>query len=185
MSKPLSRVAVVRIRYALVAGLFGLALSAGQADVHAAQDTSAAGGKTVKDGKWVLADGTPTYDVKPDGTVDWSTYSGYRRYSSECHVCHGPDGEGSSYAPALSESLKTMDYPAFLQTVAGGKTDNSGGTMFVMPALGENKNVMCYVDDIYVYLKARADGVVGRGRLANHADKSTQATEAENECAGP
>ena len=80
------------------------------------------------------------YDVKPDGTVDWSTYSGYRRYSSECHVCHGPDGEGSSYAPALSESLKSMDYPTFLQTVAGGKTDNSGGTMFVMPALGD---VLC------------------------------------------
>ncbi len=95
MSKPLSRVAVVRIRYALVAGLFGLALSAGQADVHAAQDTSAAGGKAVKDGKWVLADGAD------------------------------------------------------------------------------------------VYLKARADGVVGRGRPANHADKPTQATEAENACVGP
>ena len=33
-----------------------------------------------------------------------------------------------------------------------------------MPALGDNPNVMCYIDDIYVYLKARADGVLPRGR---------------------
>jgi methanol metabolism-related c-type cytochrome len=175
----------VSIRFALVAGLVGLAASASHAPAQAAQDTSAAASaKTFKDGKWVLSDGTPTYDVK-DGSVDWSTFSGYRRYSSECHVCHGPDGEGSSYAPALSNSLKTMDYATFLQVVASGKSDNSGGTQFVMPALGDNKNVMCYVNDIYVYLKARADGAVGRGRPEKHADKPKEATAAENSCMGP
>jgi mono/diheme cytochrome c family protein len=45
--------------------------------------------------------GDPTYKVAQDGTVDWYLYSGFRRYHSECHVCHGPDGEGSTYAPAL------------------------------------------------------------------------------------
>ena len=46
------------------------------------------------------------YAVKDDGTVDWYTYNGYRRYHSECHVCHGPDGLGSSFGPALADSLK-------------------------------------------------------------------------------
>ena len=60
--------------------------------------------KAVKseDGKYLDAQGDPTYNVK-DGTVDWYTFSGYRRYHSECHVCHGPNGAGSTYAPALKE----------------------------------------------------------------------------------
>ena len=42
---------------------------------------------------------------KEGGTfvVDWATYNGYRRYHGECHVCHGPNGLGSTYAPALAE----------------------------------------------------------------------------------
>ena len=50
----------------------------------------------VKDdnGKYYDKDGNPTYKVAAEGTVDWYTYSGYRRYHSDCHVCHGPDGEG-------------------------------------------------------------------------------------------
>ena len=136
------------------------------------------------DGKWTLPDGTPTYHIEGQ-TPDWYTYSGYRRYSSECHVCHGPDGEGSSYAPALVDSIKTLDYPTFLQTVAGGKQANDGGTLYVMPALGNNKNVMCYIDDIYVYLRARAFGGLGRGRPEAHADKPKEASQAETACLGP
>ena len=33
-----------------------------------------------------------------------------------------------------------------------------------MPAFGEVADVVNYVDDIYAYLKARADGAIGRGR---------------------
>ncbi len=53
-----------------------------------------------EDGKYFDKEGNPTFKVAADGTVDWYTYSGYRRYHSECHVCHGPDGMGSTYAPA-------------------------------------------------------------------------------------
>ena len=59
-----------------------------------------------EDGKYFDKDGDPTYKIGPDGTVDWYTYSGFRRYNSECLRCHGPDGSGSSYAPALTESLE-------------------------------------------------------------------------------
>jgi hypothetical protein len=54
-----------------------------------------------------------------------------------------------------------------------------------MPAFGTNKNVMCYLDDIYVYLRARSDGVMPSGRPKAHADKPPEATAAENSCMGP
>src|SRR5919198_3850982 len=85
------------------------------------------------------------YSIKDDGTVDWYTYNGYRRYHSECHVCHGPDGLGSSYAPALTDSLKNMSYGDFLSIVASGRKNVSTSEKNVMPALGDNPNVACYM----------------------------------------
>ncbi|MCK0208692.1 c-type cytochrome, methanol metabolism-related [Starkeya koreensis] len=136
-------------------------------------------------GKYTLPDGDPTYNIGADGTLDWYTYSGYRRYHAECHVCHGPDGMGSSYAPALANSLKTMTYPEFMEIVVNGKRNVGVGTADqVMPAFGENKNVMCYLDDIYVYLKARADGALGRERPSKREDKTKAYTSNENQCFG-
>ncbi|HRN88396.1 c-type cytochrome, methanol metabolism-related [Hyphomicrobium sp.] len=148
-------------------------------------------GKEFKDGKWTLPDGTPTYDVKrnPENTdhvvqVDWNTYSGWRRYHAECHVCHGPNAEGSTFAPALKDSLKTMDYAKFLQVVAGGQESDMGGTKSVMPALGDNPNVMCYIDDIYIYLRARSTDALPGGRLSadQRAAKPPEAVEYEKAC---
>ena len=138
-----------------------------------------------KDGAYFDADGAPTYNMGADGQVDWHTYSGFIRYHSECHVCHGPDGLGSTYAPALADSLKTMDYATFLGTVAQGKKDLAAGQEKVMPTFGSNKNVMCYIDDIYVYLKARAVGGLPRARPMNHEPKSKSARDAEDACMGP
>jgi methanol metabolism-related c-type cytochrome len=134
------------------------------------------------DGKYMDAKGTPTYNIGADKTVDWYTYSGFRRYHSECHVCHGPDGEGSSYAPALANSLKTMNYEEFYGIVVGGRQNVGGGHENVMPAFGDNKNVMCYLDDIYVYLRARANDAVGRGRPGKHEDKPASFDKAEDNC---
>ena len=137
-----------------------------------------------QDGKYLDADGAPTYNIGPDGKVDWYTFSGYRRYHSECHVCHGPDGAGSTYAPALADSLKHMDYYQFAATVSQGRKNMSNGNDKVMPSFAENRNVMCYLDDIYVYLKARADGALGRVRPENHDPKPQSAKDAENACMG-
>ncbi len=137
-----------------------------------------------QDGKHFDAEGTPTFKVGEDGTVDWYTYSGYRRYHADCHVCHGPDGLGSSYAPALTESLKRLDYGQFVEIVANGKQSVSGSSQTVMPAFGTNTNVMCYIDDIYIYLRGRAEGAVERGRPAKRADKPAAYTEMENACMG-
>ena len=134
------------------------------------------------EGKWTTKDGSPTYNIQADGTMDWFTYSGFRRYHSECHVCHGPDGEGSTYAPALKDSVKTINYAEFYGIVVGGKQELGGGENKVMPALGDNKNVMCYIDDIYVYLRARSGDAIGRGRPGKHEDKPPQAADAEQAC---
>ena len=53
------------------------------------------------------AEGEPQYYVK-DNLVDLTTFNGWRRYHAECHVCHGPEGRGSSYAPALRESVQYL-----------------------------------------------------------------------------
>ena len=136
------------------------------------------------DGKWIDKDGTPTFKVAPDGTVDWYTYVGFNRYSSECLRCHGPDGMGSTYAPALMDSIKRLSYTDFYSEVAGGRKDVSASQNLVMPANGENKNVMCFIDAIYVYLRARADDAIGRGRPEKHAPKPEAYTKAEDECMG-
>jgi methanol metabolism-related c-type cytochrome len=137
-----------------------------------------------EDGKYLDKDGIPTYKIGSDGTVDWYTYSGYRRYHSECHVCHGPDGMGSTYAPALKDSLKTMSYADFLGVVASGRKNISTAQENVMPAFGDNPNVACYMDDLYVYLRARSTEAWGRARPAKHEDKPEAYTEAENSCMG-
>jgi methanol metabolism-related c-type cytochrome len=138
-----------------------------------------------KDGKYFDANGDPTFRMDADGKVDWFTYSGFLRYHSECHVCHGPDGMGSTYAPALADSMKTMDYATFLATVAQGKQDLQAGQEKVMPTFGLNKNVMCYVDDIFIYLKARAVGDLPRARPPSHDPKPQSAKDAQDACMGP
>jgi methanol metabolism-related c-type cytochrome len=136
-------------------------------------------------GLWHDKNGDPTYKIDADGTVDWNTFSGYRRFNAACIVCHGPDGAGSSYAPALADSLKTMNYAEFFGTVVSGRKDLRNGNDLVMPSFGTDKNVMCYLNDIYVYLRARSTGALGRGRPEHHAPKPAAFTAAEDKCMGP
>lgn len=107
------------------------------------------------DGKYFDAAGNPTYKIGPDGKVDWYTFSGYRRFNGACETCHGFDGSGSSFAPDLTQSLKTIGYADFQKIVINGKQSVNTAETLVMPAFGTNKNVMCYLDDIYVYLRVR------------------------------
>jgi methanol metabolism-related c-type cytochrome len=122
------------------------------------------------------------YKIAADGTVDWYTFSGFRRYHADCHVCHGPDGMGSSFAPAMVESLKKISYEDFLEVVTNGRKNVSASADKVMPAFGLNPNVMCFVDDIYAYLKARSDGVLPRGRPEKKEDKPQEAKERDEAC---
>ena len=169
-----------------VASILAMALLILTGSVSAQAEDTKEKAAAVKDenGKYFDADGNPTFKIEGDGKVDWYTFSGYRRYHSDCHVCHGPDGMGSSYAPALATSLKNMDYGTFLSTVAEGRKNMTGGKENVMPAFGNNKNVYCYMDDLYVYLRARAVGDLPRGRPTKKGDKPQAAKDAENSCMG-
>ncbi|MGX0876930.1 methanol metabolism-related c-type cytochrome [Roseovarius sp. MBR-154] len=161
--------------------LIATALVSGLASAAAAQATDDNVAVAYEEnGRYFTADDIPTYNVAEDGTVDWLTFSGFRRYHSECHVCHGPDGEGSTYAPALKKSAVNMDYYDFYSVVVNGRENGNS----VMPHFGDNRNVMCYLDDIYVYLKARGMDAVPRGRPAKKEAKSDAIQEDENDCMG-
>ena len=145
-------------------------------------ESGKADGKYQYAGKFYTKEDIPTYNVSKEGSLDWYAYSGFRRYHSECMVCHGPDGLGSSFAPALATSLKTMDYYSFKNTVMNGRENVGSATQSIMPAFAANPNVMCYLDDIYVYLKGRADNAIERARPPKRDPKPDQAREDENAC---
>ena len=140
---------------------------------------------TEENGKSYDADGNPTFKIEPDGTVDWYVYSGFRRYHADCHVCHGPDGEGSSYAPGLVDSVRAhrlRHLPRHRCKRTAERRTRAARTS--CPAFGTNPNVMCYIDDIYIYLRARAQGELPRGRPGQRVDKPPLAAEEEAACLG-
>ena len=140
------------------------------------------------DGRYRNKDGNPIPVVTKDFTVDWATWQGFRRYHDACHVCHGPNALGSTFAPGLAESLKTMDYETFFGVVVGGRIRETSGTTYVMPAFGEDRNVMCYLDDIYTYVKARSNNTVDSktglpaGRPNGREDISAEAKQKAADC---
>lgn len=139
---------------------------------------------SVNDGEYADKAGNPTFKIEPDGTVDWYTSVGYIRYTANCLQCHGPDGLGSTFAPSLVDALKTLDYDAFRDTVVNGKQNVSVSQELVMPAFGTNPNVMCYLDAIFIYLRARSDGALGRGQPQKNAPRPEGYSAQENACMG-
>ncbi len=99
------------------------------------------------------------------GWMDFSTYKGWRAYHAECHVCHGPDVMGSTYAPSLMKSVQNgMTWDAFFEVIMNGRNEAQGAAKGnVMPAFGANPNVAEDVEAMYRYVKARADGKIRRG----------------------
>ncbi|MEE2953237.1 MAG: c-type cytochrome [Pseudomonadota bacterium] len=159
-------------------------------DAHPSKDTVSEGNEvaSVDDlGKATDSAGNPTYQISADGTADWYTWRGYKKYMANCMQCHGPDGLGSSFAPNLTESLQTLNYFDFAGIIVSGQQNkwNTSGNS-VMPAWGEDPNVMCSLDPIYIYLRARADGVVGRGepKRPKNNDTTKAAQQEEYNCLG-
>jgi mono/diheme cytochrome c family protein len=126
------------------------------------------------------ADNAKPYTIK-NGVVDQHTFIGYLHYEGTCYWCHGQDATGSTFAPSLVDALKTLSHKGFENIVVNGGVVHGQpigyptSNVFVMPAFGTNPNVMCFLDDIYAYLRARSDGVIGRGRPEH--EPVTQAVE--------
>jgi mxaJ protein len=94
--------------------------------------------------------------------ADAKTYEGWIRFAGFCERCHGPGGIGSAQAPDLAEAIKSLTKPQFDQILRCGLTGNIG--IGVMPAWGDNPNIMPYLDDLWSYLQARSDNALGPGR---------------------
>jgi mono/diheme cytochrome c family protein len=92
--------------------------------------------------------------------VDRATYVGWRTFHAICHTCHGQDALGSSFAPSLVVRVNEIDKTAFLKAMDEGFT----GQMGVMPPWKQDPNVNKYFEELWSYLRARADGVLLPGR---------------------
>ena len=53
-------------------------------------------------GKYYDKEGNPTFKVQSDGTVDWGTYSGFRRYHSESVTVPTPKDRATHRRSAVS-----------------------------------------------------------------------------------
>lgn len=95
-----------------------------------------------------------------DGKISENAMNGWRTYNGGgCGTCHGKGGIGA-VGPNLANSVgKVLSKDEFIDIVTNGKP----GTM--MRPHKTNKRVMDNMEDLYVYLLARADDVLGPGNL--------------------
>ncbi len=96
------------------------------------------------------------YTVTNGNQLDADSYNGFKLYRNWCARCHGTYGQGLA-GPDLSKSLNQISRDEFITIVADGKTGSIGS----MPAWKSNPAVMKGRDNIYRYLKARANGDIG------------------------
>ena len=97
-------------------------------------------------------------------TLDMDTYQGWKQYELNCSRCHGEYAVGTSFAPALAVSLKEggtiPTREDFITTVCAGRPDKG------MPAWCALGLEMDKIQNIYLYVKGRADGKFAVGRPA-------------------
>lgn len=113
-------------------------------------------------------------------------YLGWRVFQQKCAECHGPDASGSERAPDLRPRVADMSESRFVGTVlhrytwiipSGEARSESGAReqlveqilrgskgSITMPAWSGEPAVKANIGDLYLYLRGRADGVLGPGR---------------------
>ena len=74
--------------------------------------------------------------------------------------------------------MKRYNYAEFAGIVIGGRQNGNS----VMPAFAENKNASCYIDDLYVYLRALSTGAVQPGRPEKKEPAPEAFKKAEADC---
>ncbi len=88
-------------------------------------------------------------------------YEGWRQYSAHCARCHGQDVVGNPVAAdllkATADGGPVAEASAFTEVVKAGRP--KGG----MPGFAKQLTD-AQVNDIYAYVKGRADGAIPAGR---------------------
>ncbi|HEV7715662.1 MAG TPA: c-type cytochrome, partial [Steroidobacteraceae bacterium] len=99
------------------------------------------------------------YTVKDGTKVDAKTLEGWKTWRAlACERCHGAEQEGL-VGPALVESLHNLTKDQFFKTITDGRPEKG------MPPFSASKMVMDNKDNLYAYLKGRADGQIKPGHL--------------------
>lgn len=125
-----------------------------------------------------------------DGKVDAATMRGWQVYHRTCYVCHGVDANGTDVGPSLVERVRNMsavefanlvlnryrivapmdaasadDATAWREAMIAEMQQHERGERgdLVMPAWEESFRVRPHLMDLFGYLQARADGVLGTG----------------------
>ena len=95
-----------------------------------------------------------------DGVISANVVEGWKTYNGGgCGACHGKGGIGA-VGPNLADSvINKLSKEQFVNIVTNGKS----GTM--MRPHKTNKRVMDNMDNLYAYLLARGDDVLGPGNL--------------------
>lgn len=133
---------------------------------------------------------TEYYRVE-NGNVDPGTFLGWSMYHDTCVTCHGVGGSGSEIAPDLTKSIEKYSFKKFQNWVLKrylvtlpadavsaenttlvrdamlaeiAKAESKEPGTIDMPKWGANPVVKSRIRNIYSYLKARADGVLGPDR---------------------
>lgn len=125
-----------------------------------------------------------------DGKVDRITYTGWQIYSENCAQCHGAGATGTAVAPDLTERINWLTQDQFrlrvlnryfltvpLQDAIAEGSNAAEEAMAEamqaragqpdaavdMPRWHVNPDVRHHIAELYAYLTARADGVLGPG----------------------
>ena len=101
----------------------------------------------------------PLYTVVDGYKVDANTMKGFRAWrAAACDRCHGANQEGL-VGPSLIVSLKTLSKQEFISVVTNGRLDKG------MQSFGNSPVVMDNINQLYGYLKGRADGKITRAKV--------------------
>jgi mono/diheme cytochrome c family protein len=114
------------------------------------------------------------YHSAPLDTLPVTAYQGWKQFELNCSRCHGEYAVGTSFAPALVVSLKqggtVPTKEMFIQTVCAGRPDRG------MPSWCALGLEMDKINNIYDYVKGRADGKIHAGRPALKRDAESKSS---------
>lgn len=103
---------------------------------------------------------TDLYTVADGTKVDSKTLDGFKIWrAAACDRCHGANQEGM-VGPSLLEGMKKLTKAEFVTTMTEGRLEKG------MPAWNTNDRVMKGMDNLYAYLKGRADGAITKAKVS-------------------
>jgi mono/diheme cytochrome c family protein len=111
------------------------------------------------------------YHPAPRDTLSPLAYEGWKQFELNCSRCHGQDAEGTSFAPSLVQALgkggPVQTETAFLSIACNG-VPGTGMPSWCKLGLGKPQ-----LQQIYSYVKGRANGTIHPGRPTETSDSTT------------